>query len=84
MQVLSFSVSKGLTHNLGSTADVTAEFAIMFDKFSYAKNVSNFDIVSATITIQAMNNSTVAGRRILDGWERSVQPREGFTDPESF
>ncbi len=34
---------KGLTHTLGSTADGTAEFALMFDKFFDSMNVSNFD-----------------------------------------
>lgn len=43
MQVLSYSVSKGLTHVLGSTAEGTARFTDMFDKFFDTLNVSNFD-----------------------------------------
>ena len=43
MQVLSHSVSKALTHTLGSVTAGTAEFVDIFDKFFDALNVSNFD-----------------------------------------
>lgn len=43
IQVLSYSVSKSLYHNLGHEAEETARFADYFDKFFDALNVSNFD-----------------------------------------
>lgn len=43
VQVLSYTVSKGLTHALGPEAEETARFADYFDKFFDAVNVSNFD-----------------------------------------